>query len=100
MSCCVKEGHCCCSPQRSRVKHISDSDRESVESAQIDSQCPEGCALLRATGSFLRAPIRAPRPVLVVNVSISVHSYHPLTRHDLVELDSFSPRAPPFLAIA
>lgn len=98
MSCCVKEGHCCCSPQRARVKHVTDSDRQSIESAQINSQCPEGCALLPASTSLFRTPIRAARPTLIGPLPIPIASYHALTNHELVELDSSSPRAPPTLS--
>jgi hypothetical protein len=98
MSCCVYEGHCCCSPRRARVKHLTDSERKSIESAQIESQCPEGCALLRASRPFLRVPVRTTGPALVAHDSIPITSYHPPAKREVVELDSSSPRAPPSLA--
>ena len=96
MSCCVKEGHCCCSPQRARVKKITDSERRNIESAGLDNQCPEECALLGSSNSFMQAPMRAACPGLLASPSISIHTYDPPIRHDLVESDSSSPRAPPF----
>ena len=98
ISCCVKEGHCCCSPQRARVKQVTDSERRSIENAEVDNQCPGECALLRASSSFFRDPARGAHPALVASVSISIRSYDPPISHNLVELGSSSPRAPPVMA--
>lgn len=97
MSCCVNEGHCCCSPQRSRVKSLASPDRESIDIAQAE-QCPGGCAALSASTFFLRAANLATSTTLGEAAAEAIHSYDPSPRHGLVDLDTFSPRAPPELS--
>lgn len=98
MSCCVNEGHCCCSPQRSRVKQLARSDRESIEIAQADQQCPDRCAVLRASTSSLRAPIRGICAVLVEPAGAEIYSFDLPGRHKPVDLASSAPRGPPALS--
>ncbi|HXG94408.1 MAG TPA: hypothetical protein VNN73_18835 [Blastocatellia bacterium] len=44
MSCCVKAGHCCCSPRRARVKGAASTGQTNLIAADLTPPCPEGCA--------------------------------------------------------
>lgn len=95
MTCCVNKGHCCCSPQHARVKQLASSTCKYAEAVQSDEQCPEGCAVLSASISFLRIPVRVACIAPVEPASAKIHSYEPLKKHELLELASSSPRGPP-----
>ena len=43
MTCCVEEGHCCCTPHHAYVKGQGPDGRDSLAHATLSSSCPSGC---------------------------------------------------------
>src|SRR4029079_8544535 len=45
MACCVKEGHCCCSPHHATVKGQITDDKPRISEFEFSVSCPESCTL-------------------------------------------------------
>jgi hypothetical protein len=95
MACCVREGHCCCSPHHSSVKRQLSDGRPRIGESYLTASCPDGCAgAVRSSNllfldhlrngaqqTFGDEPPFFLEPIIVVNNSIKA--------------GSSSPRAPP-----
>jgi hypothetical protein len=96
MTCCVEDGHCCCTPALPYVKGQLPNDRDKIGSAQLSAPCPEGCAPSNSlSNSFFRNSTPA-----AGNYSVRAESDVLATAHKAIEWDSIyliltSPRAPP-----
>src|SRR5260370_6920661 len=52
MSCCVEEGHCCCTPHHAYVKGQGPDGRDTVAQASLSSTCPNGCTTSQSISRF------------------------------------------------
>jgi len=43
MTCCIQEGHCCCTPHHAYVKGQGPDGRDAFVQATVTSTCPGGC---------------------------------------------------------
>ena len=96
MTCCVEEGHCCCSPRRASVKGQASDGSARLSEAEILASCPGGCANSTASyNQLLRvANGAAIRPVESAG-SIEIYFEQVISDHRYIDLDSSSPRGPP-----
>src|SRR6185503_11177658 len=96
MTCCVEEGHCCCSPRRASVKGQAQDGTPRLSEAEVLASCPGGCANSTASSNLLLrvANGAAIRPVESAG-SVEIYFEQVASDHLFVDLDSFSPRGPP-----
>lgn len=96
MACCVKEGHCCCSPQRTKVKGQNAGEPNQINSAKVSSPCPEGCALpsIASHSSFRDSDRPATNQAAPVAATFA-RSLSPVVASSTDRSRRFSPRAPP-----
>jgi hypothetical protein len=52
MSCCVQEGHCCCTPHHAFVEGQGPDGRDSIGQAGLYSTCPSGCTTSHSITRF------------------------------------------------
>ena len=52
MSCCVQEGHCCCTPHHAYVKGQGPDGRDTIGQASLSSRCPSGCTTSQSVSRF------------------------------------------------
>src|SRR5690242_4909126 len=57
MACCIKEGHCCCSPHHASVKGQIKDDKPRIGELELSASCPESCTL---TTRFSKLVLRDP----------------------------------------
>ena len=97
MACCVKEGHCCCSPRHASVRGETSGGRNQISGAEVGNSCPEGCA----TPLFSKSPARESARTAIHSVDevaaglIYLHAPAPATK--TIESSPSSPRGPPSL---
>jgi hypothetical protein len=61
MSCCISEGHCCCTPRHARVAGEITGGQARIAQAELSRRCPAECAAGRtSTPSFARQLQSAP----------------------------------------
>src|ERR1044072_89338 len=96
MTCCVEEGHCCCSPRRASVKGQAPDGIPRLSEGEVLASCPGGCANSNVSSNHLLrvANGAAIRPVETAG-SIEIYFEHFISDHRYVDLDSSSPRGPP-----
>src|SRR5882724_1200760 len=99
MSCCVKEGQCCCSPHRARVKGQPRSGLPDLSDANIAASCPEDCATSASSASSTAFHLRdLERPssnhaiLSCCTVQTSSNVIAAIQPHDL---EHSAPRGPP-----
>jgi hypothetical protein len=95
MTCCVKEGYCCCSPRHASVKGQVSDEKPHISEAELVASCPEGCALSgRFSSLLLRNQVRA-GTLQVYSGPTVIFLEHAVGYRDVVISGSSTPRAPP-----
>jgi len=98
MACCVKEGHCCCSPRHARVEGERPDGRSHFNRAELSSACPNDCSSGPVTArSFARELQLAPVPQSTEGASLFSESSKSCSPYAGPSPDSSSPRGPPRL---
>ena len=96
MTCCVADGHCCCSPPRARVAGQPDDFAARIHSVELSNPCSTDCASGRvSTPSFGKDAGQAsadPSPAISVPVRFSPEGFAIAA---LLITASSDPRAPP-----
>lgn len=96
MACCVKDGHCCCSPRRASVKGKSSAGLDQIASAEVSAPCPEGCATPPvSSNSSLRDTTRATTHHADRVSADIIHAYATVLATRTIASGPSSPRAPP-----
>jgi len=96
MACCVKEGHCCCSPRHARVEGERPDGRAHFDQAELSTACPNDCSSGPVTvRSFARESHLAPVPHLAENPAVVLESLSPCSPYAGPNPDTSSPRGPP-----
>src|SRR6185503_11612198 len=98
MTCCVKEGHCCCSPRHARVEGERPDGRSHFNQAELSSACPNDCSAGPVTA---RSFARELQPSLVPHSTDGAapfpESSNSCPPYAGPGRDSSSPRGPPHL---
>src|SRR5262249_43792390 len=67
MSCCVQEGHCCCTPHHAFVKAQRPDGHGTVATTSLSSSCPSGCT---ASQSISRNSFKDPGATTACSLSL------------------------------
>ena len=96
MSCCVKEGHCCCSPHHARVKGQVSDEKPQLSEPELSRSCPEGCATpTRTSNQVLRDNRNLGTPGISRERTSEMFFGHLILVRDHVDSGASTPRAPP-----
>ena len=96
MTCCVKEGRCCCSPRHSSVKGRGSNAGSSIAEAELTQSCPNGCATgLWTSKTLLRDYLRTAAQQAFDDRPLTLFHNGTKAAHDFVQSGSYAPRAPP-----
>ena len=96
MSCCVKEGHCCCSPRHAYVEGQLPDGRDSVGQLSLSAPCPGGCTTSRVSPRFPQGDDgRAATARLDLYERPVLNDDAIPARHTADEAGPSNPRAPP-----
>jgi hypothetical protein len=97
MACCIEYGHCCCSPPRASVKGQAHDDGPKFGEAEVMAPCPDGCANPTPSSKTLAGvALRAASHPAYFSESTATRSEQVIGGHVSVDIDSASPRGPPF----
>jgi hypothetical protein len=96
MSCCVKEGQCCCSPRHAYVEGQLPDGRESIRPSSLSVPCPGGCTTSRFSPRFSQGDdSRAAAARLDLYERPVLNDDAIPVRHTADESGPSNPRAPP-----
>ncbi|HKY03837.1 MAG TPA: hypothetical protein VJQ56_03050 [Blastocatellia bacterium] len=101
MTCCIEDGHCCCSPALPLVKGQKTDGQEAGDKAglynlAIQERCPEGCATSTiSTKTQARGSIRAAVTTSDLEARAPARSQNRIVGFDELRAAPSSPRAPP-----
>jgi len=99
MACCIKEGHCCCSPRHARVEGERPDGRSHFNQAELSSACPNDCSSGPVTArSFARELQPAPVPHGTESGALFSESSNSCSPYAGPGRDCSSPRGPPRFA--
>jgi hypothetical protein len=95
MSCCVKDGYCCCTPHHASVMGQVTDDKPHISEDQLVASCPEGCALRgRFSNLLLRNHARTGAPQAYCGPAFTFLE-RAVAVSDILVSGSSTPRAPP-----
>src|SRR5437667_5144394 len=96
MTCCVKEGFCCCSPHHASVAGQVSDDKPRLNEPDLSASCPEGCApTARFSNLLLRHHLLAGAHLVVVGEQSPIFLEELIAASDPLNSGSSTPRAPP-----
>ena len=95
MSCCVKEGQCCCSPHRALVKGQARSGLPDLSDANIAASCPEDCATSASSTAFHLRDLERPSSHQILSCRTVQTSSNLIPAIQLHDLEHSAPRGPP-----
>jgi hypothetical protein len=95
MACCVREGHCCCSPHRKRVSGQSRTAVPTINEPELAASCPEGCAGASTLKIAPRDSIRGTSALFNREAPASSNRELTSLAKQLVASLTFPSRAPP-----
>src|SRR6185369_16167801 len=96
MACCVKEGHCCCSPRHARGEGERPDGRSHFNQAELSSACPNDCSSGPVTArSFARELHVAPVPHCIESAALFFELSNSCSPYAGPGRTSSSPRGPP-----
>ena len=100
MSCCVQEGHCCCTPHHAYVKGQGPDGREQVALASLSSSCPGGCTTSQSISrnSFKDSVAHAGYSLSLVKPITGTVAFSQSVRSPGGDL-ARDPRGPPFSSL-
>ena len=96
MSCCVKEGRCCCNPHHASVKGQIADDKPRIGESGLSAACPESCATAaRSANLFLSKHPRPGAQHVVFCEPAAICLEQAVAIRDVVGSGASIPRAPP-----
>jgi hypothetical protein len=101
MSCCVKEGYCCCSPHHARVKGQISDEKPHLSQPELARSCPESCATTASASSLLLRNHLSTAALLVRSEQLTAIFFeHSVSVGDQIDDGASTPRAPPLFLLA
>src|SRR5215475_10052588 len=100
MSCCIKDGYCCCSPHHARVKGQSSDEKPHLSEPELSQSCPESCATTRTSSLPFRSHPRPPALSVLSEKRAVLFFEHPVFICNELDSGASAPRAPPLLLLS
>jgi hypothetical protein len=101
MSCCVKDGYCCCSPHHARVKGQIADEKPHLSQPELARSCPESCATAARVSNLLLRNHLSTAAVLIWSEQLTAISFeHSVSVGDQLDTGASTPRAPPLFLLA
>jgi len=100
MSCCVKDGYCCCSPHHARVKGQISDERPRLSQPELARSCPESCATTARVSNLILRNHLSTAAVLIWSEQLTAISFeHSVPVGDQLDGGTSSPRAAPLFLL-
>lgn len=96
MTCCVKEGHCCCSPHHARVEGQITGRNAQLNQVELSNSCPSDCASGPATGRYVARELHyTPVHHALAGPAPVAELVEPRSFYARLNSEPSSPRGPP-----